>query len=227
MPLSETQLKNKVIQFIKRQYPGAWVYKAADRWTAGIPDLLLCIEGKFYAIELKVGRRDPEKIQKYVIKKIRSAGGRACVCRSVDEVREFLKGGGELMLDERELIVQFKQAKERRDQLKEDLKNVQEEYDRAEYALIEFLESKSAISTAKYESLGYAQIQRPRIYASCRQEDMDKLFSFLKEKQREDLVKTTVMPQSLSNFTKECIEGGVEVPEFIKYYLKSSIRLYA
>ena len=131
------------------------------------------------------------------------------------------------MLDERELVMQFKQAKERRDRLKGDLKNVQEEYDRAEYALIEFLESKSAISTSKYTGIGYAQIQKPRIYANCGQEDMEKLFSFLKEKQREDLIKTTVMPQSLSNFTKECIEGGVEIPEFIKYYLKSSIRLYA
>ena len=131
------------------------------------------------------------------------------------------------MLDERELVVQFKQAKERRDRLKEDLKNVQEEYDRAEDALIEFLESKSAVSTAKYEGLGCAQIQKPRLYASCGQEDMEKLFSFLKEKRREDLIKASVMPQSLSNFTKECIENGIEVPEFIKYYLKPSIRLYA
>jgi hypothetical protein len=35
------------------------------------------------------------------------------------------------------------------------------------------------------------------------------------------------MPQTLSSFTKECIEGGVEVPEFISYYLKPTIRLYA
>lgn len=94
MPLSETQLKNKVIQFIRKQYPAAWVYKAADRWTAGIPDLLLCIEGRFYAIELKVGKNGPTKIQRYVMGKIRSAGGKTSVCRSVEEVREFLQKGG-------------------------------------------------------------------------------------------------------------------------------------
>ena len=94
MPLSETRLKNKVIQFIKREYPGVWVYKAADRWTSGIPDLLLCIEGRFYAIELKVGRNQPTKIQRYVIEKIKASGGRAEVCHSVDEVREFLRKGG-------------------------------------------------------------------------------------------------------------------------------------
>ena len=92
MPLSETRLKNKVIQFIKREYPGVWVYKTADRWTSGIPDLLLCIEGRFYAIELKVGRNQPTKIQRYVIEKIRVSGGRAGVCRSVEEIRELLKG---------------------------------------------------------------------------------------------------------------------------------------
>ena len=94
MPLSETRLKNKVIQFIKREYPGVWVYKAADRWTSGIPDLLLCIEGRFYAIELKVGRNQPTRIQRYVIEKIRASGGKAEVCRNVDEVREFLQKGG-------------------------------------------------------------------------------------------------------------------------------------
>lgn len=127
---------------------------------------------------------------------------------------------------ERDLVLQFKCAKEKRDRMKESLKDAQAEYDLAESRLIEFLESNSAVSTAKYEGLGYAQIQKPRLYASCRQENMDKLFSFLKDQQREDLIKTTVMPQSLSSFTKECIENGIEVPECINYYLKSSIRLY-
>ena len=81
MPLSETRLKNKVIQFIKREYPGVWVYKTADRWTSGIPDLLLCIEGRLYAIELKVDRNQPTKIQRYVIEKIKASGGRAEVCK--------------------------------------------------------------------------------------------------------------------------------------------------
>jgi hypothetical protein len=111
--------------------------------------------------------------------------------------------------------------------MKEALKQAQEEFEQEESRLIEFLEANSAISTAKYEGIGYAQIQKPRLYASCRQEDMDRLFDFLKEQDREDLIKTTVMPQSLSSFTKERIEEGLEVPEFINYYLKPSIRLYA
>jgi len=127
---------------------------------------------------------------------------------------------------ERDLVIRFKHAKERRDDLKECLQNAQEEYEKTEARLIEFLEAHSAVSTAKYEGLGYAQMQKPRLYASCRQENMERLLSFLNEQKREDLIKTTVMPQSLSSFTSECIEQGVELPEFISYYLKPSIRLY-
>jgi len=128
---------------------------------------------------------------------------------------------------ERDLVLQFKCAKEKRDSLKEALKQVQEEFEKAEFAVIEFLESNSAISTAKYEGIGYVQIQKPRLYASCKEENMDRLFEFLKEQGREDLIKTTVLPQSLSSFTSECIESGTEVPECVSYYLKPSVRLYS
>ena len=92
MPLSETRLKQKVLAFLKAEYPQAWVYKAADRWTSGIPDLLLCVDGRFMGIELKVGNNQPTKIQKYVIERIRASGGSTTVCRSVDEVKNFMKG---------------------------------------------------------------------------------------------------------------------------------------
>lgn len=128
---------------------------------------------------------------------------------------------------ERDLLCRFKCAKQRRDELKDALKKAQEDFEQEESQLIEFLEANSAISTAKYEGIGYAQIQKPRLYASCRQENMDRLFNFLKEQDREDLIKTTVMSQSLSSFTKECIEQGQEIPEFISYYLKPTVRLYA
>jgi len=128
---------------------------------------------------------------------------------------------------ERALVLQFKCAKEKRDAIKESLKLAQEEYEKTEFALIEFMESNSAVATAKYEGIGYAQIQKPRLYASCKEENMERLFEFLKEQGREDLIKTTVLPQSLSSFTSECIETGAEVPEFVSYYLKPSIRLYS
>ena len=128
---------------------------------------------------------------------------------------------------EKELLLKLKASKERRDALKESLKTAQSEYDTSEFEPIEFLESNSAVATAKYEGLGYAQIQKPRLYANCREENMPDLIAFLESQGRADLVKTTVMPQSLSGFASERIGEGLEIPEFISYYLKSSIRLYA
>jgi len=128
---------------------------------------------------------------------------------------------------ERDLVLQFKCAKEKRDALKEGLKQAQEEYEKIEFGLIEFLESNSAISTAKYEGIGYVQIQKPRLYASCKEENLQDLFDFLKDQCREDLIKTTVAPQSLSTFMSERIESGEEIPECVSYYLKPSVRLYS
>ena len=87
----ETQLKKRVLQFFKKEYPEAWIYKASDRFTAGIPDLLICAQGKFYAIELKAGNNQLTKIQRYTLEKIQVAGGRTSVCRSVEEVKKFLR----------------------------------------------------------------------------------------------------------------------------------------
>jgi len=128
---------------------------------------------------------------------------------------------------ERDLVLRFKSVKEKRDALKEELKQAQEEYEKTEFVLIEFLESNSAISTAKYEGVGYVQIQKPRLYANCKEENMQALFDFLKDQGREELIKTTVLPQSLSSFTSECIENGVDIPECVNYYLKPSLRLYS
>jgi len=42
------------------------------------------------AIELKVGKNKPTRIQQYVLKKIEKAGGQSGVCRSITEVKKFL-----------------------------------------------------------------------------------------------------------------------------------------
>ena len=94
MRLSETRLKEKVLAALKKEYRDAWVYKTADRWKSGIPDILVCRGGRFFAIELKVGNNKATRLQEHVLKKIQSAGGRVAVCRSVDEVRNVFNNGG-------------------------------------------------------------------------------------------------------------------------------------
>ena len=89
--MTETQLKIKVLKYLRDNYPQYWVYKTHDMFQSGIPDLLLCADaGKLVAIELKAGKNKLTPIQQYVIDKINSVGGIAGVARSIDEVKILL-----------------------------------------------------------------------------------------------------------------------------------------
>ena len=60
--------------------------------TAGIPDIIACIGGRFYGFEVKTDSCKPTKLQEATIRKILAAGGTALVVRSVDEVRAVVNG---------------------------------------------------------------------------------------------------------------------------------------
>ncbi len=89
--MSETRLKLKVLKELKNRYPYAWVYKAADRFRSGIPDILMCYKGAFIAIELKTSAGVATKLQLHELDMIVRAGGNSRVCRSVREVVEFIE----------------------------------------------------------------------------------------------------------------------------------------
>lgn len=129
-------------------------------------------------------------------------------------------------VEERELIIKFKSLQDKKDSIEESLKSVKKELEQVESQLIEMLESQSAEASARYEGIGYVRINKPRLYANCKNDDMEKLFGYLETVGRTDLIKTTVAPQSLSSFVSESIGNGVEIPPYIGYYLKQSIRLY-
>ena len=59
--------------------------------AAGIPDILCCHNGIFYAFEVKTPAGRVTPLQESTIQKIRAAGGNAYVVRSVAEVRDILK----------------------------------------------------------------------------------------------------------------------------------------
>jgi len=92
--MTETQLKVQVLRWLKT-LPETFVYKSADKFTSGIPDLIICHKGRFVAIELKTKVGKVKRIQQYVIAKIDEAHGVARVCRSLDEVKEVMGYGQE------------------------------------------------------------------------------------------------------------------------------------
>jgi len=127
---------------------------------------------------------------------------------------------------ERDLVQELKSAKEKVDELDLKLKSAKDEEMKAEAALIELMEANSAEATAHYEGVGHFKLMKPRLYANVTKDNQEKLFGYLNEIGRDDLIKTTVMPQTLSTFVKERIEEGQEIPEFIGYYLKPTLRLF-
>lgn len=130
------------------------------------------------------------------------------------------------MTDERNLLVNVRDAKKTLDELKEKLKEAQKAYDKAEAEIVEFLTDKGADATAKFDGLGYAKLATPRIFASCLAENKEKLKDYLRKQKRADLIKEDVPAPSLSGYVGELVESGKPVPEFIGYYLKQSVRVY-
>ena len=59
--------------------------------TAGIPDIIACIDGGFYAFEVKTKIGKTTALQDATIRKIKNCGGHAYVVRSVDEVKAILR----------------------------------------------------------------------------------------------------------------------------------------
>ena len=79
--MNETQFKKKVQQFLTDI--GAWHVKfMGTQYTpSGIPDILACIHGRFYGIELKTDHGIVSPLQLRQLEKIRQAGGQGILLR--------------------------------------------------------------------------------------------------------------------------------------------------
>lgn len=82
----EANLQRRVVSAIKRRFPSAWVYHPCDRKRMGVPDLLICVNGRFVAVELKAAGRKPTELQRFTLDKITHAGGIAGWATDLDQV---------------------------------------------------------------------------------------------------------------------------------------------
>ena len=72
----------------------AWKTHGGMYGTAGIPDIIACVEGRFCAFEVKQPGRELSPLQAATLDKIKAAGGLACKVTSVEEVKSALAGKG-------------------------------------------------------------------------------------------------------------------------------------
>ncbi len=129
-------------------------------------------------------------------------------------------------MTERELVLEYKLAKDDVERLEELSKTAKDRFDKAQLALVEELQMKGASQTAKYDGVGRISILKPLVGA--RSLDEEKLFEFLKENGRDDLIKLTVHHKTLGSFVKEQLDAGdagIKLPDFIEYWFKLSTRL--
>ena len=95
-PTSENGLQAAIVKAVMRRHPSAWVFHpVGGPWQmTGVPDLILCVEGRFIGLEVKfirpgesrdhaVSRVTPG--QRMQIRKINQAGGVAAAVMSVGE----------------------------------------------------------------------------------------------------------------------------------------------
>ena len=84
----ESKLDKKIQDYCEKN--NIWVMKVWGNGMqrSGIPDLIMCVDGAFVALETKIGYNKASKLQEYEIKKINESGGYASTCYSMDE---FLK----------------------------------------------------------------------------------------------------------------------------------------
>ncbi len=101
----EARLQRRIREALEKQVGGWWFKVHGGPFQqAGIPDLVGCVDGYFFAFEVKTDKGKPSPIQLHTIARIRTRGG-ACahvvttpqeaidfVCQHLEQARSVSKG---------------------------------------------------------------------------------------------------------------------------------------
>lgn len=89
----EAKVKKKVADLLKK-YNAYYFFPAMGSFgRAGVPDIIGCYRGYFFAVECKAGKGKTTALQEAELKKIRDAGGTAFVINETnfDLLETYLK----------------------------------------------------------------------------------------------------------------------------------------
>ena len=79
---SEKNFENRVKKYLNEK--GAYVIKywgGGNFTRSGVPDLLVCYQGRFLGLEIKAENGKPSELQLHHLEQIRKAGGHAFILR--------------------------------------------------------------------------------------------------------------------------------------------------
>lgn len=87
---NERSLVDQMLKYLKKI--GAYTIKTSDKFTSGIPDLLICYNNRTIFVEVKTFKGIVSPIQKYTIEQIRKRGCEAYIIRSLESLKEIIDG---------------------------------------------------------------------------------------------------------------------------------------
>jgi len=88
----ERDIVNRIMRYLKTvDRCFAWKEHGGAYSTAGIPDIIVCYNGRFVAFEVKTESGRLTKLQEITIQRIRDAKGAAFKVTSVEEVKMILE----------------------------------------------------------------------------------------------------------------------------------------
>ncbi len=89
--MKENDIVKALLKYLKTvPHCFAWKEHGGMYGTAGIPDIIACIDGGFYAFEVKTDTGKTTALQDATIRKIKNCGGYAGIVRSVEDVKRIL-----------------------------------------------------------------------------------------------------------------------------------------
>ena len=88
----EKDITNATLRYLKT-LPGCFCWKQSGGMygTAGLPDIICCINGAFVAFEVKTPSGKLTTLQESTLRKINAAKGIACKVTSLQEVKEIIE----------------------------------------------------------------------------------------------------------------------------------------
>lgn len=88
----ESKVKKKVVEYLKSR--GAYYFYpvTGGYGSSGVPDIVGCLDGKFFGIECKARGNKPTELQKHNLSEIKRCGGVALVIDedNINTLQDFL-----------------------------------------------------------------------------------------------------------------------------------------
>jgi hypothetical protein len=89
----ESVIVTQTLQFLKsRQKTFAWKEHGGPYSTAGLPDIIACVDGRFVGLEVKTPVGKLTALQRATLERIRAAGGVAEKVASLEEAQTIING---------------------------------------------------------------------------------------------------------------------------------------